>query len=89
MGKLSENMREALSFIARWRSVSVGSAYPGEPVDFLDFHAVKPQGRTLIALWKRGLVRFDVHVQLTSDGKQAIQEDIRTRPGERNFRVID
>ena len=60
-----------------------------QTVQFYDSHFIEPQGRTLRALWDRGMVTFDVQARLTPDGRKAIEEDIRTRPGERDFRVVE
>jgi hypothetical protein len=89
MRDLSTSMKAALVAISRKKKAWVGAAYPGHKFTLYDHHGIDLQGRSLEALWKRGLVAFEVHVRLTCDGKEAIQDDIRTRPGERNFRVVE
>ena len=88
---ISAKMHSALVAIGRadGGSMFVAGAYPGEPVRFYDGHSIDPQGRSLVALWQRGLITFDVVARLTPDGKKAIDGDTRITPGKRDFTVIE
>ena len=88
---LTEKMRSALVYIAHSgrHGALAGIASPSRRPVFLDAADLPLPGRTLIALWRRGLVAFDVRVVITEQGRQAVQEDQRLRPGERAFTVFN
>lgn len=89
MRELSISMKAALVAIKRAGREWVGAAHPGHKFTLYDYHATDLQGRSIEALWRRGLVTFDVTVRLTPEGEKAIGDDIRSRPGERKFTVVE
>lgn len=93
MKPLSTSMRAALVEVARaekdGRRPFVGLAHPGEPVAFSDHHSEDLQGRSLVALYERGLVSFEVRARLTGAGKDAVQDDARVDPGPHHLRPVE
>lgn len=48
-----------------------------------------PHIRTLVALWRRGLIDFDITAHVTEAGREAVRRhQRRNAPGARNFTVI-
>ena len=88
----STAMRNAMVFIADLNSRGthpfVKSLRPETASECGCYNLSGFDARTLKALYDRGLVSFDVRVRLTEDGKNAINDDIRFRPGERKFTVV-
>ena len=75
MTKLSDKMLATLVDIHCEGTSHVGAAYPE------DWTWIANNRRTLIALWNRGLVSFDIVAFLSPAGKKAIEHDRRTSGG--------
>ena len=89
MNNMTTSMWAALVAVGRQGKAWVGGAYPNHNFTLYDHHGIDLQGRSLIALWKRGLICFEVHARLTTEGKIALKDDIRMTPGKRDFSVVE